>query len=425
MQKHTGQAVARLSLFCMTICLLGCQKHAIINLPNTKDKDPGQYSLDQYEADLSRYETAISPDTPKLDIAQQARNSIAYGLMAQIEIVYGDYYKKLFGRKNASAITGDALTLGLGSAGSIATKVATKTILSALGTGVAGLNLSIDKNLYAQQSFQIIGIAMQTRRDKIRAVVINNLKQDVILYPLTAAKRDLITYLLAGTLPSGLQELQEEAGAATAQDHTPTSSTVPAAPLNLTANASAGQNSLLWEQSAGATSYNVYSSSTAGVTLTTGKKLDSVATNSYVDKNPTNPTFYVVTAVNTSGESPPSNEASVRNLPTAGMTKPTNLLAVAGDSSISLSWAAPVSAKSFILYRGTAAGVTKTTGTKIQVPIASGNSYTDSGLTDGTTYFYIVTAVNDAGQESDPSAETSATPIRIRMGRPILLPTAH
>jgi hypothetical protein len=38
----------------------------------------------------------------------------------------------------------------------------------------------------------------------------------VLEYPLTAVKRDLVLYLYAGSLPGGLQEIQKEAGAASA-----------------------------------------------------------------------------------------------------------------------------------------------------------------------------------------------------------------
>jgi len=135
--------------------------------------------------------------------------------MAQIDVVYGQYYNRLFSRKNFLGVGGDAVTLGLSSAASIAGNPATKTLLSALGTGVSGLSLSIDKNYFAQQTFQVIGIAMQTRRDKVRNYVVTKLESNTTDYPLAAAKRDLIAYFNAGTLPGGLQELQEEAGVAT------------------------------------------------------------------------------------------------------------------------------------------------------------------------------------------------------------------
>ena len=36
-------------------------------------------------------------------------------------------------------------------------------------------------------------------------------------------------------------------------------------------------------------------------------------------------------------------------------------------------------------------------------------SYTDSGLTNGTTYYYVISAVNSAGESPD-SSQVSATP---------------
>ena len=83
---------------------------------------------------------------------------------------------------------------------------------------------------------------------------------------------------------------------------------------------------------------------------------------------------------------------------------PTNLAATAGNAQIALSWTASTGAASYNLYRGTAAGA--------ETLLKSGltaTSYTDTGLTNGTTYFYQVAAVNSAGT-SGKSNEASATP---------------
>jgi hypothetical protein len=77
-----------------------------------------------------------------------------------------------------------------------------------------------------------------------------------------------------------------------------------------------------------------------------------------------------------------------------------------GDSQATLSWKAPLGAVSYNVYRGTSPGGEEST------PIATGvtdTTFTDTGLTDGTTYFYLVTAVNAQG-ESIPSNEGAATP---------------
>ncbi|XID92814.1 cellulase family glycosylhydrolase [Paenibacillaceae bacterium WGS1546] len=84
---------------------------------------------------------------------------------------------------------------------------------------------------------------------------------------------------------------------------------------------------------------------------------------------------------------------------------PTGLTATAGDGQATLSWNASSGATGYNVKRATTSGgpyPTVATG----VP---GTSYTDAGLTNGTTYYYVVSAANAAG-ESANSAQASATP---------------
>ena len=85
---------------------------------------------------------------------------------------------------------------------------------------------------------------------------------------------------------------------------------------------------------------------------------------------------------------------------------PTNLTAEPGNSQVRLTWAASPQAASYTLRRGTASGGPYTTvATNIGLL-----SYTDTSLTNDTTYYYVVRAVNPTGQSPD-SAEVSVTPI--------------
>ena len=82
-------------------------------------------------------------------------------------------------------------------------------------------------------------------------------------------------------------------------------------------------------------------------------------------------------------------------------------MATPGTGQVGLSWSPVSDASSYNIYRGTSPGGEATT------PIATavtGTTFTDNGVTTGTTYYYEVTAVNVAG-ESTRSNEASAMPL--------------
>ncbi len=188
-----------------------------------------------------------------------------------------------------------------------------------------------------------------------------------------------------------------------------TPSSVPPAPTGLTSSPGNTQVSLSWTASSGATSYNLYRGTSANgesaTPVTTG-----ITGTSVTDTGLTNGTtyFYKVAAVNSAGTSPLSAETSATPSPTVPPA-PTGVTSTAGNAQVSLSWNASSGATSYNLYRGTSAN--SESATPITTGI-TGTSVTDTGLANGTTYFYKVAAVNSAGT-SPFSAETSATPIAI------------
>ncbi|WP_432664897.1 fibronectin type III domain-containing protein [Wukongibacter baidiensis] len=84
---------------------------------------------------------------------------------------------------------------------------------------------------------------------------------------------------------------------------------------------------------------------------------------------------------------------------------PTNLKAAAGDEEVGLSWDEVEGADSYIIKRSETEGGSYAI---IEEDI-TGTSYTDRTVDNGTTYYYVVSAVID-GDESDDSNEASATP---------------
>lgn len=83
---------------------------------------------------------------------------------------------------------------------------------------------------------------------------------------------------------------------------------------------------------------------------------------------------------------------------------PQQVVAEAGDSEVRLSWLATSGATSYNVYWSNSAGVTTASGTKIE---GVSSPFVHTGLTNGLTYYYVVTAVNGAF-ESAPSAQVSA-----------------
>jgi fibronectin type 3 domain-containing protein len=184
-----------------------------------------------------------------------------------------------------------------------------------------------------------------------------------------------------------------------------TKQTVPAVPNGVTATAGNAQVALSWSASTAATSYQV------GRATMSGGPYSNVATptgTSFTDTGVTNGTkyFYVVAASNSAGTSPNSVEVSATPAALVNVPQvPTGLAAMAGNEQVALTWNASNGATSYAVSRSTTTG-----GPYAKIGTASGTSYTDSGLTNGTKYFYVAAASNSAGTSAN-SAEVSATPV--------------
>src|SRR5438094_3929669 len=183
------------------------------------------------------------------------------------------------------------------------------------------------------------------------------------------------------------------------------------APQNLQATAGVGNVTLSWQApssngGSAITGYKVYWSTSSG-TETGYVNLGNITSYTNTIVTPGVTYFYKVRAVNSVGLSPLSNEASATaiTVPTA----PQNLQATAGTRNITISWQPPTSdggsaITGYKVYRSTSSGTE--TG---YVNLGNVNSYTNTGLTPGVTYFYKVRAVNSVGLSS-LSNEASATP---------------
>lgn len=93
--------------------------------------------------------------------------------------------------------------------------------------------------------------------------------------------------------------------------------------------------------------------------------------------------------------------------------QPTNVVATAGNGQVTVSWTTPSGSgtiTSYTVYYSTTNPVTTSSPTKMTGITA--NSATITGLTNGTTYYFIVTAIIN-GVESTPSSQVSAIPVAL------------
>jgi len=176
-----------------------------------------------------------------------------------------------------------------------------------------------------------------------------------------------------------------------------------APPTNLSAVAGDAHVTLTWTASTGATSYNIKRS------VNNGGPFALIATSSsttYTDASVTNGVtyFYVVSSQGSDGEGVDSPQTSAQpTAPTVAPGIPLNVVATPGDAQISLTWSTSTNAASYRVKRASVSG-----GPYIQIATPTTTAYTDAPLTNGTTYYYVISAVNAVGESADSTPVASA-----------------
>ena len=187
---------------------------------------------------------------------------------------------------------------------------------------------------------------------------------------------------------------------------------VPLPPGSLTGTFAARRALLSWARAAGADSYNIKRGTAPGgpyttvgsVPATSRRILPVPTTSTFMDAGLTNGTayYYVVTSVIGGVESAPSSEFSIT--PLGIPTAPTSVSATPSDEAVALSWASSFGATGYKVWRSLTHG-----GPYTLLTSQGGTTYDDTGLTNGTTYYYAISAVGASGEGSF-SDEASATP---------------
>jgi hypothetical protein len=205
--------------------------------------------------------------------------------------------------------------------------------------------------------------------------------------------------------------IEQDPGFRTASDWIPSVSEVwsggpqtpPPAPMNLQATGGNAQVSLSWTAASGADTYSVHRATVSGGPH--GTIASNLTSPSHVDTTVTNGTtyYYVVSGFNEAGEGPDSNQASATPQVPQVPPAPTGVSATSpSKKKITVAWNAVAGATSYTVKRGT------TNGGPYSTTFTTANTaLTNTGLTSGVTYYYVVSASNAQGQGPN-SAQVSA-----------------
>jgi thermitase len=158
----------------------------------------------------------------------------------------------------------------------------------------------------------------------------------------------------------------------------------------------AGEAAMLFAQKVGLTNQQVHDTIISSVNPINGTKTLSGGAGGRVN---------FLTAINAIGKLSSSTQ-----IPSA----PTGLTATPGNAQITLGWSATLLALTYNVKRGTSLSGPFTTIATMQ----SATTYTDGGtnsdgsnkLVNGTTYYYVVTAMNAAGESSNSNTASATSP---------------
>ncbi|MBC8402241.1 MAG: PQQ-binding-like beta-propeller repeat protein, partial [Candidatus Marinimicrobia bacterium] len=194
----------------------------------------------------------------------------------------------------------------------------------------------------------------------------------------------------------------------------------PATPSNFMATSGDGYVTLSWSANTESdlARYILYHSQTSGFIPTADDSLVNVPApdTTYIDSGLVNGQsyYYRLSAVDSLGNvSDTSNQVVGNPTDMTSPAVPQNLTVTNGDGCVTLSWSVNTESDlaRYILYCSQTSGFIPTADDSLANVPAPDTTYIDSGLVNGQTYYYRLSAVDSVGNASDTSSQVVGHPV--------------
>jgi hypothetical protein len=201
------QSARKVILVCLVSSATACG--AIRGYPeNPEDNDAAIGKLSaSAEAARMQYEEAVNTQ-----VRTALRNRIAYAKLQIQEILFTNFQSQLWSDNNIFNTGGDLVLLILSGLGATTGDATTKAALSAASAGIVGARGVISKDIFYQRTLTAILAQMSANRDRVKAVILDNLnKKDDVTYPIAAAEMDLQVLQRASGIANAVQNITQVA----------------------------------------------------------------------------------------------------------------------------------------------------------------------------------------------------------------------
>jgi hypothetical protein len=207
-ENNFGLARTTIAACVVSLTLVGCAERHPVRIATPPTIDAISAWVVAVNAALTTTNTG-APATP----IEKRNKALSYS-EALVMARYGETRKVLVKGRAITEISFDVLNLGLAGTVPIVNGARGKTILGALATGFLGIQKSVDKNLFQQQTTAALLSAMDSCVIKESAVIDGHRALDISQYDEYGVYADLVGLYGCTTLPGAIQELTETQSAA-------------------------------------------------------------------------------------------------------------------------------------------------------------------------------------------------------------------